>query len=493
MNLKQTLGILVGAAGIITASYADHRALLVGIDEYQDINPLVGSKQDVKDMAQFIQSEWGYKRSQIRTLTDEQATRAGILTAFDNWLIKGSQPGDKVLFYYSGHGTYIRDNNRDESDGYDEALCPVDTSHSKGNLIRDDEIHWRLKQLRERQVMIIVDACHSGTVTKSAFAPRRYDPTVKVPIFGWRQSRRSATKSAFDRGGLVEAQQNVVVYSAVAAHQVALVDTSARPYGPDGAVFTRRFIEGIRDKKADRNFDGKVSHQEVLAYTRRESQAYCDAKPRQCERGLTPQLEIKSGSSNEDIRTWAAIIEPVMTVPPYEPVEISTTPITLYESVNTSTMPILDDLQVDILASRPVKKGATMRLRVTSVRKNGYLLLFDASSTGGVETLRRLFPNRFSKPVRIKTGKPRTVPDQMSGCEIVAKSPGQRLLVALLADNMNELSKLQESFPEVFEQVMSTKAYSSQSLNQQLYHALQKHVGNRIEWSMTTVPYEIIN
>ena len=204
---------------MFTASYAEDRALLVGIDEYININPLTGSKQDVKNMEQFIQSEWNYKPEQILTLTDGKATRNNILNAFDNWLVRGSRNGDKVLFYYSGHGAFVGDDNRDESDDLDEALCPVDTTGSRRNLIRDDEINSRLKKLRGRKVMIIVDACHSGTITKSAFADRY----VKVPFFG-RHNSRPITKSGFERESLIEIQQNVIAYSAVAANQQALVN-----------------------------------------------------------------------------------------------------------------------------------------------------------------------------------------------------------------------------------------------------------------------------
>ena len=33
------------------------------------------------------------------------------------WLTNGLQKGDQILFYYSGHGTQVRDSNKDESDG----------------------------------------------------------------------------------------------------------------------------------------------------------------------------------------------------------------------------------------------------------------------------------------------------------------------------------------------------------------------------------------
>ncbi|MEN8215343.1 MAG: caspase family protein [Pseudomonadota bacterium] len=462
MTFKKIFGVAL-LCFMISASYAENRALLVGIDDYWYINPLSGSKQDVEYMAQFIQSEWGYKPAQIRKLIDSQATRAGILRAFDGWLIKGSKPGDKVFFHYSGHGSYIKDDSRhDESDGYDEALCPVDaieSSGSKKNLIRDDEINQRLKKLRGRQVMMIVDACHSGTISKSVFGP---NPAVKVPFFRG-QVLRLRSKGGFEREVLVDTQSQVVVYSAVASNQMALVDTRIRPYA---GVFTRSFIRGIRDKKADRNQDGKVTHRELLAYTRRESKVYCDATPRLCVSGLTPQLDIKSGMSDDDIRIWAAIVEPM---PPPKLV-----------------MPVVDDLHVEILPRR-LKQGSAMRFRITSDQKGGYLLLFDVRDA----VLTRLFPNRLSKFVYLKAGKPRVVPDQLSGFEIIAKSPGQRLLVAVLVNEYRELSMLENSFSEAFEQVSKqAQALSQEQLSQQLNQAL-KNVAENVSWSLTTVSYEV--
>ncbi|KAK9273930.1 hypothetical protein L1049_018742 [Liquidambar formosana] len=62
------------------------------------------------------------------------------------WLVQGCQPGDSLLFHYSGHGSRQRNYNGDEVDGYDETLCPLDF---------------------ETQ-----DACHSGTVLDLPFLCR---------------------------------------------------------------------------------------------------------------------------------------------------------------------------------------------------------------------------------------------------------------------------------------------------------------------------------
>ncbi len=165
MTLKKNLLISLLFAIFITQGYAQDRALLVGIDDYWYLGALKGSTQDVKDMQQFLQFVWHYRSDQVRTLIDAQATRENILEAFDNCLIKDSRPGDRVLFYFSGHGYYIPDDNGDESDGYDETLCPVNTRGMR-TMIRDDEINARLQRLRGRKVTVIIDAGHSGSMTE---------------------------------------------------------------------------------------------------------------------------------------------------------------------------------------------------------------------------------------------------------------------------------------------------------------------------------------
>ena len=42
------------------------------------------------------------------------------------WLLQGSQPGDSLVFHYSGHGAQQRSYSGDEVDGMDETLCPLD-------------------------------------------------------------------------------------------------------------------------------------------------------------------------------------------------------------------------------------------------------------------------------------------------------------------------------------------------------------------------------
>jgi hypothetical protein len=67
---------------------------------------------------------------------------------------------DHLVFYYVGHGTRVRDTNRDEADGYDEAFVFED-----GTIIDDVLIQTLAKYKNpENQVTLVTDACHSGSI-----------------------------------------------------------------------------------------------------------------------------------------------------------------------------------------------------------------------------------------------------------------------------------------------------------------------------------------
>ncbi|MEK8020797.1 MAG: caspase family protein [Candidatus Parabeggiatoa sp.] len=467
MIVKKTSSILLCLMTVMTVAHAENRALLVGIDEYQQINSLSGSKQDVINMTQFLQANWHYQPTQIRTLINHEATKSEILRVFDSWLIRGTQPGDKVLFYYSGHGTYVRDRSHDEIDRYDEALCPFNSTRLKRDLILDDEMNQRLEQLKARQVTIIIDASHSGTMAKSISFRDHPDSTIKVPIFKDPPKRQTANYD-LKKEGFIKTQEHVVSYTAVATHQVAVVDTSVYPHT---GVFTRRFIQGIEDNHADSNDDGKVSHRELLDYMRRESHTYCKVRPYQCPDGLTPQLNIKPSLLDQDIRLWSAMTAP-----------------SIPESIESR---LNNDLQIDIVPYT-LKQDQKMRVQVSSQR-NGHLLVLDASHLDTTKTLTRLFPNRYTLPGYVKAGKVFTIPDPLSGFEIVAKSPGKRLIVALLVDNASDLSIVEEALPKAFKQLKSTNAQTlSQQLNEQLRKVLlQKQSSPYVILSILTKTYEI--
>lgn len=88
------------------------------------------------------------------------------------WLVQGCQPGDSLVFHYSGHGSQQRNYSGDEVDGFDETLCPLDFETQ--GMIVDDEINAAIVRPLPHGVKLhaLIDACHSGTALDLPFLCR---------------------------------------------------------------------------------------------------------------------------------------------------------------------------------------------------------------------------------------------------------------------------------------------------------------------------------
>jgi Caspase domain len=158
-------------------------ALLVGINKYQDtsIPPLTGSENDVTLLKETLTKDYGFDENSILTLRSEQATRDAMLGAFRTQLIENAKKSKEqgkdalIVFYYSGHGSRVPDQDDDETgDDWDETLVPYDSRTAKGFDIRDDEIDDLFAELSQysSNVTLIFDSCHSGTVSRGELEAR---------------------------------------------------------------------------------------------------------------------------------------------------------------------------------------------------------------------------------------------------------------------------------------------------------------------------------
>ncbi len=141
-------------------------ALLVGVGDYIHGSnlDLSGPPNDVELMEELLLSKFAFEPDHIRKLVDAQATQAGIIAGLEDWLAKKAGPGDTALFYYSGHGSQVRDRNGDEDDNRDEVLCPADVQVGvPGKEINDDELARLLGLVKATDITVIIDACHAGT------------------------------------------------------------------------------------------------------------------------------------------------------------------------------------------------------------------------------------------------------------------------------------------------------------------------------------------
>ena len=152
----------------------NNKALLIGINKYPDPrNELRGCVNDILDMEHFIsETNKVYQKENVKLLTDKQATKKGIVTKI-KWLIEGAEPGDQLLFHYSGHGAQAPSLFPElEKDRLDEVICPYDFNGSNDTTLRDKELAHLFAGIPKGVHFIwISDSCHAEDLSRDPIMP----------------------------------------------------------------------------------------------------------------------------------------------------------------------------------------------------------------------------------------------------------------------------------------------------------------------------------
>lgn len=451
MKNKHAVKVLALTALIITQIInhvcAENRALIIGINKYKFINQLNGAVSDARNIQQLIRDVGNYKPTQIRLLTDLQATRQGILDGF-RWLVEGTQPGDRVFFYFSGHGAQIKDTitDADEDDGIDETLCPVDTTAARRDMVIDDEINKFLQQLTGRQVLIVVDACHSGTIEKSIALPP--GTQLKTPIFDIPLPEEKSIR-VVKKQQLVNPTTQLIVYTAVASDQVA-IDTA------NGGIFTSSFIKAIKDKR------GEISHKNLLTLVENESARECEERRGICKFGLTPQLEIDA--SLENLNVFQTNIKP--------------------------SLPIFLPPTVQFAKTFPIGAPMSFNIHNNNHQKEGYIVIWDVDNQGNVNVI---FPNEHTKyQGYIQAGQSVTIPDSKD-CLFTASEPVGKnaAIVAIVHDQITAKQVQAMRFSE--DKTRGIQVISSKNRAKEVVEQVQQTLSKTLseQGSFISLEYEI--
>lgn len=196
-RVRQWLATNTIAAGRSRGGEVVRRALLVGINTYEPtaaerarlvasagkpkakkgrgtFRDLDGCVNDVEEMRGLLIARFGFKPENILVLTNQQASRAGILASIENHLTAPSQAGDVAFFFYAGHGSQVVNSKSDEEDKLDETIVPAD-SWSGTPDIRDKELRRYFNAVLDKQALltVIFDSCHSGSSARGTPVARK--------------------------------------------------------------------------------------------------------------------------------------------------------------------------------------------------------------------------------------------------------------------------------------------------------------------------------
>jgi hypothetical protein len=245
-------GLLIGLGPGL--GHGADTALLIGIEAYPSLPVVEGVGRDL-EMMREVTDRLGFER--VKTLADARAHRQAVLAALRDWLPEGVRRSDRVLIYFSGHGSRILDRDGDEQgdDGADEVLVLYDArpapglghDPAHGGLLVDDELGHLLGAIPSERVLVILDACHSGTATKA------FDWGRLLGLGGGAEAQshdiRASNKFASYPGippsdggdmGLSDPQANYVAIAAAGDGETALPSR-------EGSYFTRGVYRAVLD------------------------------------------------------------------------------------------------------------------------------------------------------------------------------------------------------------------------------------------------------
>lgn len=213
---------------------------------------------DAFDVYDVLVSSGNWDSSNIRLLvsTASGSQHDCTYTNIQNgiaWMASQADDDDVCVFWYSGHGGYTNDvAPLDESDGYDEYICP------EGGDILDDELTTWMSAIAGYKLAGI-DSCFSGGFIKDG-------------------NLTSRSKPGLPRALITDGLREDLCLSGFNVHTACDEDESA--YGSStlqNGVFTYFFVQGLYGP-ADSNSDGDVDAMEAHLYTRPLVQAYMGNK-----------------------------------------------------------------------------------------------------------------------------------------------------------------------------------------------------------------------
>ncbi len=249
-----------------TQPRAARHALIIAIGDYMNGNvpPLLGVSHDVESATQMA-TAMQVPAENIRVLRDHDATAARIEQEIAA-LNERTRAGDRVFFYYSGHGTrYYSPLPADK--GCVEALLPADSVP-----LTNARLATLMKPISDKvdKLMVFYDACHSGGIVGKPLGVMRSLATAKGQL-----------KPKFTPGGAVDAcskptnirtrslasetaksgtlAQNIVLISSSRPDEVSFDDEEA------GGIATQAWRDCMLKDAQDLDQSGAISVSEISA------------------------------------------------------------------------------------------------------------------------------------------------------------------------------------------------------------------------------------
>jgi tetratricopeptide (TPR) repeat protein len=223
-------------------------ALLIGIKD-----PELPSVRDATDIRDVLINNAGYLPENVFLLTNEKATKEGVLSEFDN-LINRIDEESKVLLYYSGHGkTYTDGTFYLEVEGFDSNK-PDSTGIIAG------ELKAKLNKIMAERLVFFIDSCFAQGMTKGSDLKNTSDKLEALEKLLEQQKNEHSEAPE----GLVhdlDDEEGMAIISACKDNQKSLYFK-----GDDNSLFTTYLLKVLRGEHKTRFDSEYIKLFDVVSY-----------------------------------------------------------------------------------------------------------------------------------------------------------------------------------------------------------------------------------
>merc|ERR1719183_2206676 len=171
--------------------------------------PKLDTAENAEQMVKILQDSG---ITSISRLSNLQATKENVLAEIKR-VGELCDDNDVFFFFYSGHGNPMPDQDGDEEDGSDEAMClpRPDGTCDEGSWLRDDDFSEAVAEVSAGHKLMILDCCHSGTMLD--FQKPIWEGQSAISIVGCKDKQESAAMGGGTRGGAFTKSVNAAVRS----------------------------------------------------------------------------------------------------------------------------------------------------------------------------------------------------------------------------------------------------------------------------------------
>lgn len=238
----------------------------IGISKFKDSSwNLRYAEKDAIDLKKYYTA---IKRSHSILLTNEKVTRKNILALRDTLMKTGID--DKVIVSYSGHGIISKEKD------YFLSTYDVDFDNPIHNGITYEEFMSILDSIPARKKLVFLDACHSGEFDKEDIDVQSKKDTSTLAVIDVAGTGKNAIvggikKSATGGSSSFELMQELFVNLENGSGAIVLsastgIDVAYENNKWNNGALTYCILNGLQDKKADKNRNKKIEISELKSY-----------------------------------------------------------------------------------------------------------------------------------------------------------------------------------------------------------------------------------